>query len=239
MPSYTDRMAQEAVLQTNGLRIPVDFPVAAYDRIYHVVERTHRQHALYEHHAGAWNALAYRFRAVIDNGDAFALSLRTHGPAPPAHERYFQEGALFDFFSAGFSAFECMFYGIYTIGAFIEPRHFSLATEREQQRVSPTSTRDALARAFPDDPLLAVIAALFADPEYQRWRETRNVLTHRSAPGRRMYLSVGGDDERPTEWKIDNSPLDESIAERGRRELSRMLTALLEGEAVFAEGRLR
>lgn len=36
------------------------------------------------------------------------------------------------------------------------------------------------------------------------------VLIHRTAPGRRIYVSIGGDDALPTEWKLNSVPLDES-----------------------------
>jgi len=226
------------VLQTNGLVVPDDFPVDAYESAYKTIERKKANHPLYEHHAGAWNGLAYRFRAALDCADQLVVLLKKHGTTPPPEERYLQERALFDFYSSGFSAFECGFYGLYTIGAFVSPIHFPLATPRDQQLVSPTRTKDAFARAFARDPILAVFAALFADQEFQQWREIRNVLTHRTAPGRRIYLSVGSDDEPPTEWKLNERPLDESIASSGRRELTRLLSDLLDGGAKFVSTKI-
>src|SRR5680860_162031 len=110
--------SKDSILRGNGLLVPADFPTAPYEVVLQVVESTQARHALYEHHAGAWNALAYRFRASVDCGDLFVTLLNTHGSAPEPQERYLQERALFDFFSAGFSVFECAFYGLYTIGAF-------------------------------------------------------------------------------------------------------------------------
>lgn len=220
-------------LKSNGLVVPDDFPVGAYESVYRAIESKKAAHLLYEHYAGAWTALAYRFRAAMDYGEYFVALLKKHGATPPPEERYLQERALFDLYSSGFAAFECAFYGLYTVGAFISPREFPLTTPREQQQVSPSRTKVAFARAFPGDPILAVFAALFADPQYQQWREIRNVLTHRTAPGRRIYVSIGDDDEPPTEWKLNNSPLDESLASTGRRELSRLLGELLAGSATF------
>jgi hypothetical protein len=202
--------------------------------VYDAVLARFAGHRHYEHFAGAWNALAYRYQAVIDAGEAFSDLIAAHGTTPAPDVRYQQERALFDFYSAGFSVFECTCYALYAIGAFIRPDLFLLGTERDQQRVSPPSTRDAFGRAFPGDPICAAFATLFADPEYQQWREVRNVLTHRTAPGRRIYVSIGMDDELPTEWKLNNTPLDASIATRGRAELGRLLTGLLNSAARFA-----
>ncbi|MDO8566097.1 MAG: hypothetical protein Q7S04_02870 [Candidatus Moranbacteria bacterium] len=225
-------------LTTNGLIVPVGFPVASYESIHSIVSTAQASHLLYEHYAGAWNALAYRFRASMDHGDAFVLLFNSNGPTPPPEERYMQEKALFDFFSAGFSVFESTFYGLYVIGAFLSPTLFSLSSQKEQQQITPNRTRDTFTRAFPSDPILNTFSALFMDPEYQKWREIRNVLTHRTAPGRRIYVSIGSDDAPPTEWKLNNSVLDASIVTNGKSELSRLLTCLLEGSAKFVATRL-
>jgi hypothetical protein len=139
-------------LKTNGLVAPAGFPIVPYEVIHKIVATARGNHPLYEHHAGAWNALAYRYRASVDCGNIFADLIKDHGTAPPPEQRYLQERALFDFFSSGFSVFESTFYGLYTIGAFLVPATFPLSSERDQQLVSPTRTRDAFARAFPGDP---------------------------------------------------------------------------------------
>lgn len=228
-----------ATLQGNGLLAPIDFPTAPYEFIYNAMEKAQARHPLYDHHAGAWNALAYRFRAMVDSGEAFAALMNAHGSAPRAEERYLQEKVLFDFFSAGFSVFECTFYGLYSIGAFLNPNIFVLSTARDQQQVSPTKTKVVFTKAFPADPILSSFTTLLADPRYQEWREIRNVLTHRTAPGRRIYVSIGDDDAPPAEWKVNNSPLDSSIVSNGRRELSRLLTVLLTAGADFVAARFK
>jgi hypothetical protein len=225
------------VLKTNGLIVPDDFPFAQYESIHAVIVSKQAGHALYGHYAGAWNAMAYRFRASIDYSEYFVASLRAHGSEPKPEERYIQERTLFDFFSSGFSVFESTFYGLYTIGAFLAPATFHLASERDQQQVTPNRTKDSYAHAFHGDPILVAFATLFADPEYQQWREIRNVLTHRTAPGRRIYVSIGTEDAPPTEWKLNNQPLDESIASVGRWQLSRLLGQLLTASSRFVESR--
>lgn len=238
MTSSTANGANRACqrLSTNGLKAVGGFPVDPYERV-HALMASRGSDPLYKHYAGAWNALAYRFRAAVDSAEQFATLLRQHGASPAPEARYLQERALFDFYSSGFSVFECTFYALYTFGALLEPNTFSLASERAQQQVSPSRTREAFKRAFPRDPIVATVGALFADPEYQKWREVRNVLTHRTAPGRTVYVSIGQDDTPPTEWKLNNSPLDESISADGARELSRLITLLVTAAATFVESR--
>lgn len=213
-------------LRTNGLRVSPDFPTIQYESIHEVIV-SQTSNSLYEHYAGAWNALAYRYRAALDYSNIFVYLLKVNGATPPPEERYMQERTLFDFFSSGFSVFESTFYGLYTMGAFLNPTIFPLVSEKDQQRVSPARTKESFSHAFPEDPILTAFTALFADPEYQQWREIRNILTHRTAPGRRIYVSFGSEDSPMTEWKLNKKPLDESIVLVGRKELSRLLTTLL------------
>lgn len=226
------------ILQTNGLIVQNDFPAASYGEIHKLVAGNWSTHALYEHFTGAWSAVAYRFRDLVDCGDAFIELLKTYGTAPEPEERYQQEKSLFGFFSSGFSTFESLFYGLFTIGAFIAPAAFPLLTPKDQQQVSPIRAKDAFKKAFATDPIITVITGILADPDFQRWREVRNVLTHRTAPGRRMYVSIGSDDTPPDEWKLNNVPLDTSIISSNRVALTRLLKELLTATQTFVTARL-
>src|SRR3989344_958539 len=115
-----------STLKSNGLNISEGFPIASYELIFEIINSAPKDSKLYEHFAGAWNAIAYRFQAVVEHGNAFAALIATHGSTPPPEERYAQEKTLFDFYSTGFSTFEATFYGLYTIGAFISPAEFPL-----------------------------------------------------------------------------------------------------------------
>lgn len=216
-----------SVLYSNGLQIPSSFPIASYEIVYRSVEAKQAAHPLYEHFSGAWNALAYRFRATIDRGDEFILAFAQHGAEPPPEERYLQECLLFEFFSSGFSAFEAAFYGFYTIGAFTQPTGFPLSTPKDQQRVSPAGAVNAFVRVYSADKVAAALSGFIADPGFQQFREVRNILTHRTAPGRRMYVGLGIDDAPPTEWKLNNLPIDGTIITNSVKELSRLLSQLL------------
>ena len=181
----------------------------------------------YDQYTGAWNALAYRFHGAIDAGAIFQKSLNQFGPHPGPHQRYQQEEALFNFFSNGFAAFEAMFYGLFAVGSFIDPQAFPLTTPQEQQRVSPVRTADAFSGAFVNDPILDAFTKLFADPSYQRWRAMRNVLTHRAAPGRRVFVGIGKDDAPAVEWKLNDQPLDNALVTAYQRELAVLILDML------------
>ena len=218
-------------LSNNGLVAHQDFPAAPYEAVHAQVEAHWSQAASYVQYTGAWNALAYRFHGAIDAGAIFQKSLKQFGPHPGPHQRYQQEEALFNFFSNGFAAFEAMFYGLFAVGSFIDPQAFPMATPQEQQRISPGRTADAFNRAFLNDPILDAFAKLFADPSYQRWRDMRNVLTHRAAPGRRVFVGISTDDAPPVEWKLNDQPLDDGLVPKHQSELADLtLDVLLAAE---------
>jgi hypothetical protein len=182
-------MGQGVSLKTNGLVMPVDFPTDHYNDIFErTLPRATESPAIYEQFAGAWNAVAYRFLAMADDEAAFSSLVVHIAPKPPI--RYEQERSLFGFFSNGFSVFEAAFYGVFAGGALLSPSDFPIATSRDQQRISPQSTSSALAKAFPAEPLNTVLCNLLADPQFVEWREIRNVLTHRAAPGRTLLAWV-------------------------------------------------
>jgi hypothetical protein len=220
-------------LITNGL-IPVsNFPAERYEAVHSKVVGKWSTHPLYDHYAGAWNALAYRFQSAADAGNAVGQSFVEFGTSPTPFERYRQEDELFSFFSGGFSAFESAFYAAFTLGAFIAPNTFPLSTPKDQQRVSPTQTVEAYRRAFANDAVLDVFSTIFADSAYQQWREVRNVLTHRTAPGRRIYVSVGADETPSTEWKLNNIALDKELVLSRQNHLARLIGDLVVGIDTF------
>lgn len=224
-------------LTPNGLISHGDFPFAQYEELHAKVVAKWSGAASYQQYSGAWNALAYRFHGAIDAGTKFQKSFRDFGAHPAPHQRYQQEEALFNFFSNGFAAFEALFYGLFAVGSFIDAAAFPLATPKEQQRVSPSHTDQAFRRAFPDDLILNAFAVLFDDPAYQRWRDMRNVLTHRAAPGRRVFVGIGSSDAPPVEWKLNDLPLDSALVPKHQRELAQLIANVLSASNKFLAAR--
>lgn len=215
-------------LSTNGLVMPPDFPTAQYEAIHKSLnKKASAEPERYQQFAAAWNAVSYRYLAMAEDGETFSLSLKGAGAHPSPGERYNQERALFGFFTNGFSVFEASFYGLFAIGAFLKAEQFPLSTAKDQQAVSPINTKSALTRAFPGHPLLTAITALFDDVAYREWREIRNVLTHRAAPGRTFYVTLEGSEAIPDKWKLLDIPLDDQTTPLRRTKLAALLGGLL------------
>lgn len=220
-------------LTLNGLAPHVDFPLELYEAVHAAVVARWSTAASYQQYSGAWNALAYRFHGAVEAGTKFQKSLSDSGSHPAPQQRFQQEEALFNFFSNGFAAFEALFYGLFAIGSFINPGAFPLGTQKEQQRVSPSHANEIFKRAFPSDPILSAFVNLFNDPAYQRWRDMRNVLTHRAAPGRRIYVGIGRNDTPPVEWKLNGLPLDAALVPGHQIELARLIAHVLSAAGKF------
>ena len=231
--THSSKVVRMATLTPNGLVPHDDFPFKPYEAVHAKVVARWSTALSYHQYSGAWNALAYRFHGSIDAGTKFQKSLRDHGSHAAPHQRYQQEEALFNFFSNGFAAFEALFYGLFAVGSFIDAASFPLTTQKEQQRVSPSHTGEAFKRAFPGDPLLNAFASLFSDPAYQRWRDMRNVLTHRAAPGRRVYVGIGSDDAPPVEWKLNDLPLDAALVPKHQQELAQLISDVISAAETF------
>jgi hypothetical protein len=226
-------------LKVNGLLMPPDFPTPLFERVYSRALLRSTSHAsAYEHFTAAWNAISFRYLALCDDGDAFTTSVSAPNGGASLEQRYRQERHLFGFFSNGFSAFESFFYGMFAIGALLHPVDFPLATPKEQQAVTPASTDRAYARVFVGDPILAAFAAVFTDAAYREWKEVRNVLTHRTAPGRTIFVSVESDEPLLARWKINDIALGAQTAFLRRGHAARMLGALLSAATVFIESRI-
>ena len=221
-------------LSVNGLLMPRDFPVASFQAVQNTLQPiAQTQNELYVHFAGAWNAISYRYLSLAEYGEVFTNSIKLHGSSPPAVERYNQERALFGFFNNGFSVFESFFYGMFSIGALLRPESFAISTPADQQRITPVRTVDAYSKAFSGDTILSALSAVINDSALKEYREIRNILTHRSAPGRTFFLSAGSDEAPASQWKIRNIPLDESMAMERRGHVSQLLWGALDATRDF------
>lgn len=231
-------MAPDHRLSLNGLVMPSDFPAAPFENIHErVVSSVDAQGDLYREYAAAWNAVSYRFLAATHYSDDFVESITQSGGSANIGERFRQERDLFGFFTNGLSTLEAAFYGLFAIGALLSPALFAMTTAKEQQAVTPGSTRAAYEKAFPGDPILNVFNTLLIDASYLELRHIRNVLAHRAAPGRQIYVAVGASEPLPEEWKLLNIPLDSKMTNKRRMELTRLLNLLMQGTQAFIKVR--
>jgi hypothetical protein len=70
------------------------------------------------------------------------------------------------------------------------------------------------------------------------WREIRNVLSHRAAPGRTFFVGIGGPDGLPDQCKIKNIMLDADMAPARRAQLANLLNKFVAAIDDFSSARL-
>ncbi|MCK5491166.1 MAG: hypothetical protein KAI67_04965 [Candidatus Pacebacteria bacterium] len=224
-------------LKTNGLIIQ-NFPQVKYESIHFILSNKYAERKEYEHFSGAWNAVSYRYKATIDHGEDFIKLLKLYGTAPQPEKRYLQEQTLFNHFSSCFSVFESMCYGFFAIGSIVSPEYFFINDSADQRKISPETTKKTYQKAFPNEQITETLIELIADSEFEKIRNTRNILTHRAAPGRKIYLNIGEDESLPTEWKLNNKPLNEFIVKSNEDNMKRLLNNLLNAGEEFCKLKL-
>ncbi len=220
--------------------MPDDFPAIACNRVWaKVVPIAASRNDLYAEFASAWNAVSFRYLGMVQDGDAFTKSIIADGTSPPAERRFHQEKCLFDFFSSGFSAIDSFFYAAFALGALVDPAAFPFANDAARRKVKVSATVESFGRRFPTGQPLAALQAAASSPEYTQWRNVRNILTHRAAPGRKLYVSFDKHDETPVDrWQPFDIPLDRDLTTRRRAQLSILLSAPMTALADFAEAHL-
>jgi len=174
-----------------ALDLPDDFPIRLLEAVHGVIsdaDDARRQTSEWSEWAGACNGVLYRFLACAEHADLLDTSLAS-STSPPQPERYEQEKLLYEFFAEGLSALECLYYGVYFIGVLADSR---LDASVDRRLVNPRFVTECFESTFPVDAITTCLREVLADAEYERWRDTRNVLSHRAAPGR--DFRIGGDD---------------------------------------------
>jgi len=178
-------------ISTVGLVMPEDFAVAPYEAIHsHVCTRKEACPHSWDQYAGAWNAVAYRFLSCMDHDKAFTESFERSGDAPPQPERYIQERALFGFFVTGLAALESLCYGLFAIASMVDARTFPITTPEDMRSITPERTACQFGRAFPNESMTAALRRVIGTSDFLDWKEVRNILAHRAAPGRIIPLRV-------------------------------------------------
>lgn len=175
------------------LDVADDFPIRLLETIHAQIsdpDDARRQTPEWREWAGACNGLLYRFLACAEHADLLTSSLAV-STSPPQPERYEQEKLLFDFYVEGLSAVECLYYGVYFVGALVDAAHVDPGIDK--RRIVPGYVTDCFETAFPMDAITTTLRAVADDPEFRDWRDVRNTLTHRAAPGR--DFRTGGEDE--------------------------------------------
>jgi hypothetical protein len=128
--------------------------------------------------------------------ESFTNSILENGVSPGPMLRYEQERLLFGFFNSGCSAVDAFFFGMFTIGAMLDPVAFRLRDNSDERDVTPANCCRAYCKAFTGDPIVSALqlATNNRDSDWEKFSAIRNVLTHRAAPPRDFFV---GDPSQP------------------------------------------
>jgi hypothetical protein len=223
-----------STVSTTGLAMPPEFPFEEYQAVNSKLGSYASNKQVYDEFIGAWNAITYRFLAFAQADERFTASIARHGAGPPAEERYRQERDLFEFFSNGFSTFESFFYGVFAAGALLRAQQFPIITPQDRRRITSASTLAGYCAAFPRDSFTNQLANMTTDALYLEIREIRNILAHRSAPGRTLHVAIG-DDPAPDQWKLADIVLDNMTTSVRRKKACQVFAAAMESFQRFCE----
>ena len=178
--------------------MPTDFPLEAYNGIHaHVGPLQPRFPDAYRHNAGAWNAVAIRFRSAAEADDLFQSSLNEPNSV---EQRFRQEVALFQFFTNSVSVLDSCAYALHALGNMIDAAAFPL-TGQSLRAADFRGVTKSFEQRFSAYPLTVALVSTNADPLAMELRDFRNFLTHRAASTRSYVMSTAGPNP-PVRWEI-------------------------------------
>jgi hypothetical protein len=207
----------------SDFEVPDDFPVQPYIDLHRRVASTQPDSNERSEFFAAWTAVAYRYKACADHDANYSESIRGTGNTPGFPDQYIQDQELFNFFVTGLSTIESLYYGCYALGYMLAPRSFPFSTERDKSGVRPDSTSRAFRRASSGQ-IAIILQSILDSPEYKEWKNVRNILTHRTSPGR--LISLGGS-VTPVEWKTIGMQFDGMTAVSRRKWLAGSVESLV------------
>jgi hypothetical protein len=189
------------VANTVGIQMSADFPEAAYNEIAaHVGPLQPRFSAAYRHHAGAWNAVAIRFRSAAEADDVFQSSLNE---LTSIEQRFRQEGALFQFFTNSVSVLDSCAYALHALANMIDSPAFPLTSQSLRTEDFRRVAR-SFEQQYPADSLAVALVSTDADALATELRDLRNILSHRVASTRSYVLSAAPGPNPPVRWELDH-----------------------------------
>lgn len=226
----------EPRLTTIDIAMPPDFPVTPYEAIHsRMVTKNNTYPNSWAQYSGAWNAVAYRFLSCAYHSDAFTESVRRVGNSPPSPERCKQEQELFGFFVTGLAAIESLCYGLFAICSILNPREFPITLPSNLRVITPEKTKEKFLSVFPSEALTTALQQMLDSQDFKDWNEIRNILVHRSAPGRNFY--EGGHNHGEALW-IRGIQIDTNTTVSRRSWLAGTLSTLLNGADTLTNSHL-
>lgn len=223
-------------LSTIGIRMPQEFPTRPYEAVYRRLGNKRDSHPeSFREFVSAWVTVAYRFLSCDEHNQAFSESVKRFGKTPLPLERYVQERELYGFFVAGFSVIESFCYGIFAIGSISKPKKFPFVTPVDKRKVSPEVTADKFGAVFKGESITTALHSMRRSQDFRDWKNIRNILSHRSTPGRHAFL--GGDRNGEVIWG-EKIPINENTTASRFRWLVDTLDDLLDTADEFTSVKL-
>lgn len=223
--------------------MPTDFPSAPYERLNVLVgayDESARPEAgtptdKWRDYASARNGILYRFLTAADADEAYGQASAL--PNDVAEKRYAEEKALFAFFTSLVSLVELLCYCSFAIGAMANGAVFPLATEQERRCVNPQRAKNKFVSAYGAEAITRALKNLLST--YKEANELRNVLSHRGAPPRKVFLHLGGHGRDRTEWGPGPFEIDANTTANLRPWMTQHTAACLSALCEFAESHLQ
>ena len=190
-------------MPVHSTRFDLDFPdeisVAELESLHAHISDTHEggQRPYFHSYAAGLNGWMYRLIQCSDAEARLRASfLEEGGLSPPMPERFYQECDIFLIFVAGLASLESLSFALAHAAAMARPDVFAFVTD--ERRVTPSAVAQAYGRAWPDEPLAALLRVVRESDDWTALAKIRNILAHRAGPGRHHYL--GGDRSGGTDW---------------------------------------
>jgi len=218
--------------------MPSDFPIKQFSNVYWDVDKKKNScQGIWGQYRDAWKAVAFRFLSCAGHDVAYTQSVVKYTNSPSdMKERYNQEHHLFAFFFSGLAALESLHYALFAVGALVEPSKFSMASEADLKSITPSKTARSYSETFPGDMLSNAMDMLVKDATFMEWIDVRNILSHRTAPGRTFHAAAHGEDGGKATW-LHGINIDDRTTSSRRLWLSKSLSDILQPAETFTRAK--
>ena len=214
---------------------PKEFSFTQFDEVNMHVGMSREGTVNYKEFAGGHNGVKIRFFACCEFSNQFVHSISKFGNAPALERgRFAQENNLFGFFVSGLSTLECFGYCIHFMANMINPGLFQTSS---LQGITLEKTSNAYLQAYPNHPFSTSLQDLLSSADFKEWKDLRNILAHRSAPGRDFFVG----DENYTNWQAGEKKIryDKSLTETRLNWLKLELQKLITAAHQFSSSQLK
>ena len=176
--------------KTTPCAIPPDFDQDAYGGIAQRMSG-YSDNICFSGYAGGFNGVAFRFAAADQAHERVCEAFSVPGALSPSGPRYKQEEALFAFYVNAVSAVECLYFGLYNIGACLGSSEFRVESDNALRHIGIGSTATAYLKAYPKERLSADLQREASSRQLKSLKDYRDFFAHRGALPRKHVVKMG------------------------------------------------